>query len=479
VLPSVLQKLDLSADAVAVTGDDDEAFEIQYQGKLVKVKTERFEEMHQSAALLNSFCTEIEDSFFQYVGEVAKVLLGLLDCADEVSYLCEEARCEAFTTWSLLIDVATKSIPARGPEAQSTAQELLNKIVETCMKLLDQAQVKEQQKEDVEASELVNFASGISMSLQKAPKDSFPADKGHVVMLAMFKLIEASFLRTEKFKTQLHKSKEGAPPELQGDEDEEESDPLAEEESCRRSYEEVIGALMQNSPSGFLQYRQDFATQLQKWMTSKDNLVLALHFACDLLEHLKGESCQLWPVFMPQVVDGLHDKDPDVRTAASYAVNLAAGIPQFAEAAPEVFRRVAKLLTGPAPKKRDEKAKVAMDNCVAAMLSLGMQRMENCPPEVNWSALVVKKLPLKDDEEEAKKVHAKVVDLVIGQHPQFLGPNQENVGKILSVLAEIYKQDNISTKEIDEKNQEYLQRPATCGAPKQCLALYRETAEAD
>jgi len=224
---------------------------------------------------------------------------------------------------------------------------------------------------------------------------------------------------------------------------------MGEEEGCRRALEEVIGALMKNNPTGFLQYKSDLAAQVQKWLSSRTNLVLALHFACDCLEHLKGESCQLWPIFMNHVFEGVGDKDPDVRTAAAYAMNLAALIPQFDEAAPEAFRRLAKVVGGPAPKKRDDSAKLAMENAVAALFTLGFEKPNSCPQEVNAFALALQRMPLKDDFDEAKKVHKKLVDNLMAQHPGLVGANQANLGKILSILIEIYKQENTSTKELD------------------------------
>merc|ERR1719453_2788070 len=72
-----------------------------------------------------------------------------------------------------------------------------------------------------------------------------------------------------------------------------------------------------------------------------------------------------------------------------------------------------------------------------------------CPPEVNAFGIFLTKLPLKADLEEAKKVHLLVVQLLQQQHAGLLGANQENVGKILSVLAEIHKQEDMSNDEID------------------------------
>eukprot|EP00427_Karlodinium_veneficum_P011921 CAMPEP_0169096962 /NCGR_PEP_ID=MMETSP1015-20121227/19272_1 /TAXON_ID=342587 /ORGANISM="Karlodinium micrum, Strain CCMP2283" /LENGTH=1123 /DNA_ID=CAMNT_0009157749 /DNA_START=60 /DNA_END=3431 /DNA_ORIENTATION=+ len=449
VLPNIFKKLDISTDAgegqLGGGGDDDDTIEVKYQGKLVKVKTERFEEMHQSVMLLNSFCSEMEDAFYEYVQPCATALLPLFDASEELSYLTEDARGEAYTTWSLLIEVVTKSMPAQGVAAQTMASQLLDKIITVCMTGMKPELEK---NGSVEVSELRAFSWGISQSLKTSPQGIFPPDKGLEVLQTAFKLIDASFARTETIKSELKKSNEGAPPELQDDEDAEE-DPLEEEEGCRRALEEVIGALMKNNPAGFLQYKSDFAAQIQKWLTSKSNLVLALHFACDCLEHLKSESCQLWPLFMNHVFEGIGDKDPDVRTAAAYAVNLAASIPQFDEAAPEVFRRLAQVVGGPAPKKRDDSAKIAMDNAVAALFTLGFEKAHCCPPEVNAFAIALQRMPLKEDTEEAKKVHKKLVDNLMAQHAGLVGANQANLGRILSILIEVYKQENTSNKELD------------------------------
>jgi len=449
VLPNVFKKLDLASDAQEAQqlgGDEEDTIEVTHKGKLVKVKTERFEEMHQSAMLLNSFCTEMEDAFYEYVQPSATALLPLFEASDELSYLTEDAREEAYTTWSLLIEVVTKSIPTQGPAAQDMATQLLDKIITVCTSGM---KPELETSGSVEVGELRGFASGISQSLKTAPPGTFPVDKGLEILQTMFKLIDASFLRTEKLKAELKKSNEGAPPELQDDEDAEE-DPLEEEEGCRRALEEVIGALMKNNPAGFIQYKSDFAAQVQKWLGSKSNLVLALHFACDCLEHLKGESVQLWPIFMNHVFEGCGDKDPDVRTAAAYAINLAAFIPQFEEAAPDAFRRLATVVGGPAPKKREDSAKVAMDNAVAALFTLGFEKPNSCPQEVNVFGIALQRMPLKDDWEEAKKVHEKLVKNLMAQHPGLLGNNQANLGKILSILIEVYKHDNTSKKEIDD-----------------------------
>jgi hypothetical protein len=237
---------------------------------------------------------------------------------------------------------------------------------------------------------------------------------------------------------------------LQDDEDEEE-DPFQEEEHCRRAMEETIGGLLKNNPNAFVQYTEDIGKKLQQWLSSKDNMVLGLHLACDCLENLREKSHVLWPVFMSQVFNGIGDKDADVRTAAAYAINLAATIAQFREAAPDAFRRVAQVVTGPNPKKKDDSAKIAMDNAVAALFTLAFEQGDSCPQEVDAFFFALKRMPLKEDWEEAKKVHKKLATNLMAQHAGLIGANKKNLGQVLSVLIEVYKQENISEKELDDQ----------------------------
>merc|ERR1719382_1144844 len=120
---------------------------------------------------------------------------------------------------------------------------------------------------------------------------------------------------------------------------------------------------------------------MAQWLPTKQNRCLALWLACDLLENLKEQSEPVWPVFMPGVFQGLTDQDPDVRTVAAYAINLASPLERFGEAAPQAFRQLAQIAGANPPKKRDSKAKVAYDNAVAALLMLAKDKSALCPPE--------------------------------------------------------------------------------------------------
>merc|ERR1712151_1344951 len=116
------------------------------------------------------------------------------------------------------------------------------------------------------------------------------------------------------------------------DEEDEDADPNEEEEQLRRNYEEVLGSVMKVARQEFMPCLQACGQRIQQWLQIKENKVLALYFACDLLEHLKEDSQSLWSIFMPSVMSSLTDEQADQRTAAAYAVNLAAMIPAFSQA---------------------------------------------------------------------------------------------------------------------------------------------------
>jgi hypothetical protein len=74
------------------------------------------------------------------------------------------------------------------------------------------------------------------------------------------------------------------------------------------------------------------------------------------------------------------------------------------------------IVSGPAPKKRDEQGKMASDNAVAALLALARHASAQCPPDVPAWSLVVDKLPIQDDYEEGRGGVNVPRDLVLDQH---------------------------------------------------------------
>mmetsp|Transcript_76341 Transcript_76341/g.182761 ORF Transcript_76341/g.182761 Transcript_76341/m.182761 type:complete len:1118 (-) Transcript_76341:59-3412(-) len=440
-----LDELNNQAGNSGADDDDDYVKVLTGDGKTVRVHTEKFQDMMQSVQLLHTFVTEMEGGYFEAIPDTAKVLLPLLTATDEMSMLCDEVRGTALQVWSLLIKSARVGAQERA-QNNEMAKELLKTGLQAVFGQLEQNQ---------ETDFLQEISSGIAECIKNVGPGVLGSDEVQTLTSRIFALVDQSLQRSAKHANEEAKAKHEAsalPQELHGgDEDEEDHDPKAEEDQLRRNYEEVLGAMMKVSPAEFLPCLPRCAERIQQWVATKEHKVLGLYLVCDLLEHLKEHSESAWPIFMPKIFENIFDTDADARTAAAYAVNLAAPLPKFAEASPEVFKALARVLSGAKPKKREEKARIALDNAVAAMLSMLKEKGQLCPPDVQAWDMVLSKLPLRDDCEEAKKVHEKLIDLVLAQNQGLLGADNRNLGKVLSILAEIYKQEDICSKECDEK----------------------------
>jgi len=413
-------------------------------GKIVNVHTGKFEDMMQSVQLLHTFCTEMESGYYDAVADTAKVLLPLLTATDEMSMLCDEVRGTALQVWALLIKSARLGAQERN-QPNTMAKELLATGLQAALGQMDK------NAEDTEV--LQELTSGMAECIKNVGPGVLGGDEINQLTSKVFVLIDASMARSQKNDQEKQKNKQEARavPQLGDDDDDEDQDPNAEEEQLRRNLEEILGSMMKVSPQEFLPVLPQCGQRIQQWVNTKEHKVLGLYLACDMIEHLKEASEAAWPAFMPVIFNSILDTEPDARTAAAYAVNLAAPLAKFSEAAPEAFKRLAQHLSGPKPKQSDMKGKIAMDDAVEALLSLAKEKSNLCPPEVQAWDLLLSKLPIKEDEDEAKKVHEKLIDLVLSQNQGLLGADNKNLGKVLSILAEIYKQENILEKDNDAK----------------------------
>lgn len=431
----------------SVADDDDDAY-IQVstgEGKVVRVRTQKFEEMMQSVQLLHTFCTELEGAFFDWVKPTANVLLPLLSTSDEISMLCDEVRGTALQTWGLLIKCARIGAKARNMP-NDMAKELLRTGLQSTFAILEK---------NPDAEMLSETACGITECIKNVGPGVLTREETTLLVGRIFVLMEQSMHRS--IEMQKHKDKqkhEATQLQLHDEEDDDDPDPDAEEEQLRRNYEEVLGGLMEVAPAEFLPSLPQCSQCIAGWLQTKQHKVLALYLACDLIKHLREQSESVWPIFMPTVFQTLTtttDDEAEARTACAYAINLAAPLASFAQAAPQAFTTLSRLVGGPKPKKRDDKGKLALDNAVAALLTLAKEKPSHCPPEIQAWQLVLNRLPLRDDEDEAKTVHGKLVDLVMEQHQGLLGPDRSNLPTVLAVLAEVYKAEGICDKATDEK----------------------------
>eukprot|EP00931_Biecheleriopsis_adriatica_P043158 TRINITY_DN24680_c0_g3_i1.p1 TRINITY_DN24680_c0_g3~~TRINITY_DN24680_c0_g3_i1.p1 ORF type:complete len:1101 (-),score=285.62 TRINITY_DN24680_c0_g3_i1:18-3320(-) len=433
VLPDLLAGLALTEDAGGNDAEDQYYQVCRGDGQMVKVHTSRFEAMKDSLRLLNKYCDVCEGSFFDHVPATARAMLPLLSTTNDWQ---EDVRGDALWTWSLLVKSARAGCTERNLPPNH-AHELLLTGIQHAFKSIDSA---------TDAASLASTANPLAECIKNVGTGVLSAQEIQQLAGKAFQMLDQSFERTAKLVAMRQKAGKAAV-----DEDDDQNGDLQQEEACRQAYVEMLTSMMKVAPAEFLQCVPECGQRIQQWIATTENKALALYLAGALIEHLKERSESVWPVFMPQLFQSLGDTNAEVRTNAAWAINTAAPIPGFAQAAPEAFRRLAQIVSAARPKKRDEKAKTAYDNAVGALLSMAIVHQKQCPPEIQTWNLILARLPLRDDEEEAKIVHEKLVDQVMAQNADLLGPQNGNLAPVLSILAEVYKTESICNKSSDEK----------------------------
>eukprot|EP00928_Gymnodinium_smaydae_P028185 TRINITY_DN2155_c2_g2_i1.p1 TRINITY_DN2155_c2_g2~~TRINITY_DN2155_c2_g2_i1.p1 ORF type:complete len:1130 (-),score=342.11 TRINITY_DN2155_c2_g2_i1:133-3522(-) len=458
VMPRVLERMGFVAASAKMAKDQEEQVGngdyvqvVVGEGDPVWVNTYLFEGVLQSVQLIYKFVFELEEAFVEWVPQSAAALLPLLSISDEVTQACDTAWSVALQTWALLIKTARSGLGTQSCAADSLPRSLLKEGLQRVFPILER---------EMEAEALSSVTSGIAECVKKAGPGAMSGEELLQLTGKVFTLMDASFQRSVQAELEWTQHKRNA--SATGDaEDDEDEDWDAEELRRRLCFEEVLAAVMEVAPAEFEPCLPECARRLEAWFQQKPGVLLALTLAGDMVRHLGVKSLPVWPIVMPNALRALRGQELEPRAAAAYVVNIAAPLPPFAEAAPEAFRCLAAIAGGPSPSRRDTKARVALDHAVAALLSLARAQPGACPAEVPAWSLVAKGLPLREDSDEAKKVHAAVADLVLEQHAGLLGGERRaHLGEVLGALAEIYGTESMCGEATGQKiRQVFLSAP--------------------
>uniref|UniRef100_A0A8C2NTC1 Importin N-terminal domain-containing protein n=1 Tax=Capra hircus TaxID=9925 RepID=A0A8C2NTC1_CAPHI len=155
----------------------------------------------------------------------------------------------------------------------------------------------------------------------------------------------------------------------------------------------------------------------------------------DVIEHCSPASFKYAEYFLRPMLQYVCDSSPEVRQAAAYGLGVMAQYggdnyrPFCTEALPLLVRVI---------QSADAKTKEninATENCISAVGKM-MKFKPDCvnveevlPHWLSW-------LPLHEDKEEAVQTFSYLCDLIESNHPIVLGPNNTNLPKIFSIIAD-------------------------------------------
>ncbi|XP_053311326.1 importin-5 [Spea bombifrons] len=167
----------------------------------------------------------------------------------------------------------------------------------------------------------------------------------------------------------------------------------------------------------------------------------------DVIEHCSPSSFKYAEYFLRPLLQSICDNSPEVRQAAAYGVGVMA---QFGGDNYRPFCTEALPLLVGVIQAADSKTKEnvnATENCISAVGKF-MKFRSDCinveevlPHWLSW-------LPLHEDKEEAVHTFNFLCDLIESNNPIVLGPNNSNLPKIFSIIADGVVHESIKKEDI-------------------------------
>ncbi|GKA65282.1 importin-5-like protein [Tanacetum coccineum] len=429
VMPPLLQSAQLKPDVIITSADsdneidesDDESMEtITLGDKRIGIKTSVLEEKATACNMLCCYADELKEGFFPWIDQVAPTLVPLLKF-----YFHEEVRKAAVSAMPELLRSAKLAIE-KGV-AQGRNETYIKQLSDYIVPALVEALHKEPDTE-ICASMLDALNECIQVSgslLDENQVRSIVDEIKQVITASSSRKSE----RAERAKAEDFDAEEG---ELLKEENE-------QEEEVFDQIGEILGTLIKTFKAAFLPFFEEMSSYLMP-MWGKDKTAeerrIAICIFDDVAEQCREAALKYYDTYLPFLLEACNDESPDVRQAAVYGLGVCA----------EFGGTVIKPLIGEAlsrlnvvirhPNALQPENVMAYDNAVSALGKI-CQFHRDSIDSVQIIPAWLSCLPIKGDVIEAKAVHELLCSMVERSDMELLGPNNQNIPKIVSVFAEI------------------------------------------
>uniref|UniRef100_A0A804JD68 TOG domain-containing protein n=1 Tax=Musa acuminata subsp. malaccensis TaxID=214687 RepID=A0A804JD68_MUSAM len=405
VMPPLLQSAQLKPDVTITSVDsdddiedsDDESIEtITIGDKRIGIRTSVLEEKATACNMLCCYADELKEGFYPWIDQVAPILVPLLKF-----YFHEEVRRAAV---SAMPDLLHYIIPA--------LLEALQKEPETeiCASMLDSL------------NECMQLAGAHLI-------------EGHVKMMVdqIKHVMTASVAR----------KKEMAERAKEEDFDDEDGEMLKEdteeEEEVFDRVGDCLSTLIKYYKASFLPFFDELSIYITP-MLGKDKTAgerrIAICVFDDVAEHCQGTALKYYETYLPFLLEACNDEDADVRQAAVYGVGVCSefGGSVFGPLVGEALSKLNNVVRHPDALQSDNI--MAYDNAVSALGKICQFHRDSIDAAQVLPAWL-SCLPVRGDLIEAKIVHDQLCSMLEKSDRELLGPNNQHLPKIITVLAEV------------------------------------------
>ncbi|XP_064967716.1 uncharacterized protein LOC103986945 [Musa acuminata AAA Group] len=429
VMPPLLQSAQLKPDVTITSVDsdddiedsDDESIEtITLGDKRIGIRTSVLEEKATACNMLCCYADELKEGFYPWIDQVAPILVPLLKF-----YFHEEVRRAAVSAMPDLLRSAKLAIE-KGV-AQGRDKSYVKKLSDYIIPALLEALQKEPETEIC-----ASMLDSLNECMQLAGAHLI---EGHIKMMVdqIKHVMTASVAR----------KKEMAERAKEEDFDDEEGEMLKEETEEEEEVFDRVGdclsTLIKYYKASFLPFFDELSIYITP-MLGKDKTAgerrIAICIFDDVAEHCQGTALKYYETYLPFLLEACNDEDADVRQAAVYGVGVCAefGGSVFGPLVGEALSKLNDVVRHPDALQSDNI--MAYDNAVSALGKICQFHRDSIDAAQVLPAWL-SCLPVRGDLIEAKIVHDQLCSMLEKSDRELLGPNNQHLPKIITVLAEV------------------------------------------
>ncbi|CAA7399284.1 unnamed protein product [Spirodela intermedia] len=429
VMPPLLLSAQLKPDVTITSADsdddidesDDESIEtITLGDKRIGIKTSVLEEKATACNMLCCYADELKEGFYPWIDQVAPTLVPLLKF-----YFHEDVRKAAVSAMPELLRSAKLAVE-KG-QAQGRDQTYVKQLSDYIIPALVEALHKEPETEIcMSMLDALNECMQVSGPLLSEAQVRCIVDEiKHVITASTTRKKE----RADRTKAEDFDAEEG---ELLREENE-------QEEEIFEQVGECLGTLIKTFKSSFLPFFDEVSIFLTP-MWGKDKTAeerrIAICIFDDVAEQCREAALKYYDTYLPFLLEASNDDNPDVRQAAVYGIGVCAefGGSVFRPLVGEALSRLNAVIRQPNALQSDNV--MAFDNAVSALGKVCQFHREN----IDGAQILpvwLNCLPIKGDLIEAKVVHEQLCLMVERSDRDLLGPNNQNLPKIVGVFTEV------------------------------------------
>uniref|UniRef100_A0A6M2DRC2 Putative karyopherin importin beta 3 n=1 Tax=Xenopsylla cheopis TaxID=163159 RepID=A0A6M2DRC2_XENCH len=407
-------------DLQEVDGDDDWQFVNLGEQQNFGIRTAGLEDKASACEMLVCYARELKEGFADYAEEVVKLMVPMLKF-----YFHDGVRSAAAESLPCLLDCAK----IKGP------QYLQGMWLYICPELIKAIDTEPENEVTVE------LMHSLSKCIETLGEGCLSEEYMKDILTIINKMMNEHFERATE---RLEKRKD------------EDYDEVVEEQLCDEDSDDiytlsrvadVIHALFLSYKAAFIPYFDQVCGHFVKllrpdgpWSDRQWGLCIfddAIEFA--------GPLCSKYQeYFLVPMLQFVTDTSSEVRQAAAYGCGVLGqfGGEQFSQACAQAVPRLMEVIN--APNSRAPENVNPTENAISAVTKI---LKFNSSAIVNVDEVIIHWLtwlPVSEDEDEAEYVYGYLCDLIEANHPTVLGPNNNNLPKLISIIAEAFLRDGIS-----------------------------------